>query len=750
MGKDPARHPTFYGSKKATWIKWSNVLADKAKGGLGVSSLYALNRGLMIKWLWRFYARNTSLWVRIVKAIHGEDGKVGQNISSRSYSCWLNIVKVVSVLQAKGVNVLKYVRLKLGNGESTLFWKDNWINGGVLKDVFPRLYALEMWGAEQAQLDILSDMVREVGLVHMSDRYIWSLEGSRDFSLASIRKKVKMDALPVRFNISRRGIDIGSIVCPVCESGVETASHLFFNCSLLRQIARKVSSWWNVDYFDANSYDEWLDWLGSLRLLAKLKLMLEGVFYAIATNNGHGENSPYFDGWKAYDANPFNLQRNPSGVIQMGLAENQLCFDLIQKWVEENSNASICTPQGSSDFKETAIFQDYHGLPEFRAAIANFMSHVRGNRVEFDPDRIVMSGGATGAHETVAFCLANPGEAFLVPTPYYPGFDRDLRWRTGVELVPVVCESSNNFKITREALETAYDNAILANSKVKGLLITNPSNPLGTFLDKDTLKDLVSFINEKNIHLVCDEIYAATVTSGDEFVSIAEVIKEEPECNLDLIHIVYSLSKDMGFPGFRVGIVYSYNDKVVNIARKMSSFGLVSTQTQHMLASMLSDNKFVENFISESRVRLAHRHEMFTRGLSQVGIGSLESNAGLFIWMDLRRFLKEPTFESETTFWRIIINEIKLNVSPGQSFHCSEPGWFRVCFANMDDETTMIALRRIKKFVLKNNIEIKTKRPMWQSNQHLRLSSRRLDEMLTPHRMSPHSPLASPLVRAQN
>nr|GEX45562.1 RNA-directed DNA polymerase, eukaryota [Tanacetum cinerariifolium] len=155
-------------------------------------------------------------------------------------------------------------------------------------------------------------MVREVGLVPMSDRYIWSLEGSRDFSIASIRKviddkllpnvssktrwvkyvpikvnilawKVKMDALPVRFNLSRRGIDIGSIVCPVCESGVEIVSHLFFKCSLLRQIARKVSSWWNVDYVDANSYEEWLDWLGSLRLPTKLKLMLEGVFYAVWT-----------------------------------------------------------------------------------------------------------------------------------------------------------------------------------------------------------------------------------------------------------------------------------------------------------------------------------------------------------------------------------------------------------------------------------------------------------------------------------
>nr|GEZ45281.1 RNA-directed DNA polymerase, eukaryota [Tanacetum cinerariifolium] len=156
----------------------------------------------------------------------------------------------------------------------------------------------------------IGDMVRDVSLVPMSDRYIWSLEGSGDFSVASIRKviddkflpnvssktrwvkympikvnilawKVKMDALPVRFNLSRRGIDIGSIVCPVCESGVETASHLFFKCSLLRQIVRKVSSWWNVDYVDANSYEEWLDWLGSLRLPAKLKLMLEWVFYVV-------------------------------------------------------------------------------------------------------------------------------------------------------------------------------------------------------------------------------------------------------------------------------------------------------------------------------------------------------------------------------------------------------------------------------------------------------------------------------------
>ena len=43
-----------------------------------------------------------------------------------------------------------------------------------------------------------------------------------------------------------------------------------------------------------------------------------------ATNDRHGENSPYFNGCKAYDKDPFHPTQNPKGVIQMGLAENQV------------------------------------------------------------------------------------------------------------------------------------------------------------------------------------------------------------------------------------------------------------------------------------------------------------------------------------------------------------------------------------------------------------------------------------------
>ncbi|KAK7374328.1 hypothetical protein VNO80_07756 [Phaseolus coccineus] len=469
----------------------------------------------------------------------------------------------------------------------------------------------------------------------------------------------------------------------------------------------------------------------------------------IATNGNHGENSSYFDGWKAYESDPFHPTENPQGVIQMGLAENPLCLDLVEDWILNNPKGSICTPEGVKWFKYIANFQDYHGLPEFRNALANLMSKVRGGRVRFDPDRIVMGGGATGANELIMFCLANRGDAFLVPSPYYPAFIRDLCWRTKAQLIPVECHSINNFKITREALEEAYNKAIDANINVKGLIITNPSNPLGTTMDTETLKSIVSFINEKNIHLVCDEIYAGTVFRGHCFVSVSEVMQELEHCNKDLIHIVYSLSKDLGIPGFRVGIVYSYNDEVVNKGRKMSSFGLVSTQSQYFLAALLSDDEFVERFLAESARRLAARHNQFTKGLEKVNITCLPSNAGLFVWMNLRGLLKEKTFEGEMMLWRVIINEVKLNVSPGSAFNCSEPGWYRVCFANMDDETVDVALKRIRAFVGKETgkpVELKR----WKSNLRLSFSSRRFDEnVMSPHMMSPHSPMPhSPLVRA--
>ncbi|GKA45217.1 hypothetical protein Tco_0738013 [Tanacetum coccineum] len=60
-------------------------------------------------------------------------------------------------------------------------------------------------------------------------------------------------------------MNIESILCPLCEKNVESSSHIFFTCPISREIFRKVLLWWEIDVVMVSSYDEWLEWLLSIR-----------------------------------------------------------------------------------------------------------------------------------------------------------------------------------------------------------------------------------------------------------------------------------------------------------------------------------------------------------------------------------------------------------------------------------------------------------------------------------------------------
>ncbi|GKE38717.1 RNA-directed DNA polymerase, eukaryota [Tanacetum coccineum] len=91
--------------------------------------------------------------------------------------------------------------------------------------------------------------------------------------------KALQDRLPTRSNLVRRNILIDSLSCPICDGEPEDSSHLFFRCCLARDVTRLVCRWWDLDFHSFNSYTDWQGWFKQLRLGAKSKEVLEGVFY---------------------------------------------------------------------------------------------------------------------------------------------------------------------------------------------------------------------------------------------------------------------------------------------------------------------------------------------------------------------------------------------------------------------------------------------------------------------------------------
>nr|GFA68865.1 RNA-directed DNA polymerase, eukaryota, reverse transcriptase zinc-binding domain protein [Tanacetum cinerariifolium] len=152
-------------SKKPSWVGWKSVLPGKDVGGLG-----------------------NSLWVRVVKALHGEDGKIGKKVQPRYPSTWLNIINEIESLKLHGIDLVSFITPKLGNGVNSSFWDVAWCGNIAFKNLVPRLYALESMknievtsklshgglkfsfrrnprgGVEQAQFERLKEMVEGVTL----------------------------------------------------------------------------------------------------------------------------------------------------------------------------------------------------------------------------------------------------------------------------------------------------------------------------------------------------------------------------------------------------------------------------------------------------------------------------------------------------------------------------------------------------------------------------------------------------------
>nr|GFA43197.1 RNA-directed DNA polymerase, eukaryota, reverse transcriptase zinc-binding domain protein [Tanacetum cinerariifolium] len=132
---------------------------------------------------------------RVIKAIHGDDGKMGKYHKSAISSPWLDIVHELELFKQQGIDVNSFIHKKLGNEEETVFWDEIWCDNEAFKYIYPRLYALETCkpidvaakfahtsidhffrrcprsGVEQTQLSDLRSKLAAVSLVDARDKW---------------------------------------------------------------------------------------------------------------------------------------------------------------------------------------------------------------------------------------------------------------------------------------------------------------------------------------------------------------------------------------------------------------------------------------------------------------------------------------------------------------------------------------------------------------------------------------------------
>ncbi|GKC35358.1 hypothetical protein Tco_1047742, partial [Tanacetum coccineum] len=206
LGSLPLYYLSLYRAPNKVIDTLERVRSRFDLGGLGVGSIKAKNMSLLGKWWWRFRCEKHVLWCKVIVAIHGADGGLSTWMGAcLKRNVWDGIISCGSAIDDFGISFRNSFRPKIGNGEAILFWKDEWYEVGLrLMDKFPRLYALEV-----DQNCFLNTRWR---LVDGNWCICWNWRA------------------PVLTKIDDRGIDIPSVLCPLCEDVPESLDHILVAC----------------------------------------------------------------------------------------------------------------------------------------------------------------------------------------------------------------------------------------------------------------------------------------------------------------------------------------------------------------------------------------------------------------------------------------------------------------------------------------------------------------------------------------
>nr|GEW62058.1 hypothetical protein [Tanacetum cinerariifolium] len=205
-------------------------------------------------------------------AVHGNNGSIESLYRSSHSSTWLDIIQDFQQLKPKGMNLFSFIKKRIGNGEKSSFWEE------VQVDMVGSFRRPPKGGVELQQYTCFRFILEDVILSNSQDRWLWSLTGSGEFSMASVRRfiddymltdvsfKTKwLKVVPIKINIHAWKVKLDCL-------------HTRFNLSR-RELYRKIVIWWDIKLMEVDSFEGWTVWMSDIRLHGFRKEVTEGIFY---------------------------------------------------------------------------------------------------------------------------------------------------------------------------------------------------------------------------------------------------------------------------------------------------------------------------------------------------------------------------------------------------------------------------------------------------------------------------------------
>ena len=254
------------------------------------------------------------------------------------------------------------------------------------------------------------------------------------------------------------------------------------------------------------------------------------------------------------------------------------------KKLEAEGNKIINLGIGQPDFKtpkhimeaaKKAIDDGHHGyvisngIPECREAVCRKINKLYG--ADINPDRIIITPGGKPTMYFAISMFGEPGAEIIYPDPGFPVYESMINY-TGAKAVPYSILDNKDLKFDPEKILS------LINEKTRMLVIINPNNPTGSFVEKSAIDYLANELKKyPNLIIFSDEIYSRQIFDGKKMPSFFNY----PELK-DRIIVLDGWSKTYAMTGWRLGWSYWPEECIEHIVKLLiNSVSCVNAPTQY-------------------------------------------------------------------------------------------------------------------------------------------------------------------------
>ncbi|MDB5511777.1 MAG: aminotransferase [Enterovirga sp.] len=311
-----------------------------------------------------------------------------------------------------------------------------------------------------------------------------------------------------------------------------------------------------------------------------------------------------------------------------------------------------------------------------REAYAADLSSLYGGAIR--PDDVAITAGANLASFAATMLLARPGDAIMLPVPWY--FNHQMNaGLLGVDVVPLPCRPETGF--VPDPLEAER----LLDGRVRAIMLVSPNNPTGAVYPPDVIEAFGELCRRRGVILILDETYRdfrpAAVDRPHGLFGDAGW--------RDHVIQLYSFSKSYCVPGYRAGAMVAGPRFGPDITKILDCIQICAGRAGQ--AALAWAIPALRDWREGNRALMNGRGEAADRAFSQLPGWRLDSRGAYFA------YLRHP-FPGRSSFAVAEALAVRCGVVtlPGSAFGPGQQDHLRLAFANVESDSIVATAARLQ------------------------------------------------------